>query len=403
MVMYLKKIVIFLIMCISIFFIGSNVKAQSLGDLKGELNTLEEKLEKNKQEKKLTEEQIKQTENKAVEIKASIEQIYSDIDTLNNEIEQLNKDIEKRDEEIKEVIKFVQVSNGESAYMEYLFGAKDFTDFIYRLVVSEKMTNYNEQLIDEYNQLITDNKQKKVELADNEKQLKKKQEELKVELDKLGDKLSAISDTSISIEDDIKAQRETIKMYQDMGCGENEDVTSCSQRILSDIGSSEDVVITSGGLYRPLTSGVVTSEWGSRWGGFHEGIDLSNSTHHIPAYSIGVGVVASTIYQSSCGGNMVVAHYNINGGMYTVVYAHLYSINVSTGQVLTPNTQVGVMGGGSDTTWYDQCTFGDHLHMSISTGLYGIDYSSWSTLVSRSINPRYMVSFPANGVFWYGR
>ena len=402
MVMYLKKIVIFLIACSSAFLINNQVEAQSLGDLKSELNSLEQKLEKNKQEKKLTEEQIKETEEKAVEIKASIEQIYSDIDNLNNEIEQLNKDIEKSDEEIKEVIKFVQVSNGESAYLEYLFGAKDFTDFIYRLVVSEKMTDYNEQLIDEYNQMIKDNNNKKVELADNEKQLQKKQEELKVELDKLGDKLSAISDTSISIEDDIKAQKETIKTYQDMGCGENEDVTACSQRILSDISSSESITITSG-LYRPLGSGVVTSEWGSRWGGFHEGIDLSNSTHHIPVYSIGVGVVASTIYQSSCGGNMVIAHYNIDGGMYTVVYAHLYSINVSTGQVLTPNTQVGVMGGGSDTTWYDQCTFGDHLHMSISTGLYGIDYSSWSTLVSRSINPRYMVSFPANGVFWYNR
>ena len=158
--MFLKKIVLILITVTSLFIMNT-VQAQTLGDLKSELNDMEKNLNENEQKKELTEEQIEETENKVVEIKANIEQIYSDIDTLNNEIEQLNKDIESRDKEIKEVINFVQVSNGESAYLEYLFGAKDFTDFIYRLVVSEQMTNYNEQLIDDYNQMIVDNNNKK--------------------------------------------------------------------------------------------------------------------------------------------------------------------------------------------------------------------------------------------------
>ena len=382
--MFLKKIVLILITVTSLFIMNT-VQAQTLGDLKSELNDMEKNLNENEQKKELTEEQIEETENKVVEIKANIEQIYSDIDTLNNEIEQLNKDIESRDKEIKEVINFVQVSNGESAYLEYLFGAKDFTDFIYRLVVSEQMTNYNEQLIDDYNQMIVDNNNKKEQLANNEKQLQEKQEELNVELDKLGEELDKISDTSISIQEEIDAQKEIIQMYEDKGCSENQDLSSCGTSILP----------ANTAFYRPLISGVVTSEWGSRWGSFHEGIDLSNSVRHIPVYSIGTGVVASTISQSSCGGNMVIAHYTVNGATYTVVYAHLYSISVSPGQVLTRDTQVGLMGGGSDTMWYDGCTTGDHLHLSISSGLYGIDYTSWSTLVSYSINPRYMINFPS--------
>ncbi len=393
----MKKIILFILIVIFSF---TSVKAQSINDLKNELNKLEKDYQKNENEKQLTKEEIKQTEDKVIKIKSNIEQIYSDIDTLNEEIDKLNDDIKSRDKEMKEIISFVQVSNGESAYLEYLFGARDFTDFVYRMVISEQMTSYNKKLINDYNQMIVENNNKTKKLNESENELKSKQDELSVELNKLGNKLSNISDTSISIQDDIKAQKETIKMYEDMGCSSNEDISICSRKIIKGI---SDVDIIANGLYRPFPVGVVTSEWGTRWGKLHEGIDLSNSTTHIPVYSIGTGVVASIIERCSCGGNMVIAHYNINNEMYTVVYAHLYSIDVSVGQILSPNTQVGIMGGGDDTTWYDGCTFGDHLHLGISTGLYGIDYSSWSELSSRSFNPRSMINFPNINVFWYTR
>lgn len=384
--MLLKKVFLIVGLIIVMFF-ANDVKAQTVGELKSELNNLEKDLNQNEQEKKLTEEQIKTIKTKVNDIKANIEQISKDMNTLNEEIEQLNKDIKSRDEEIKEVISFVQVSSGESAYIEYMFGAKDFTDFIYRLVVSEQMAKYNEKLIDDYNQMIIDNNNKKVELTNKEKELKESQEELKVELDKLGNKLSEISDTSISLKDEIKVQRDIIKTYQDMGCSDNQDINSCGKSVLP---ANTD-------FYRPLASGVITSEYGNRGSGFHEGIDLSNSTRHIPVYSIGRGVVAALIHQSKCGGNMAIVHYNVSGSTYTVVYAHLYSFSVSSGQLVTKDTQIGIMGGGSDTMHYDACTTGDHLHMSISTGLYGrgMDYESWSTLVSRSMNPRYVINFPS--------
>ena len=382
-----------------------NIQAKSLGDLKNELNNMEKDLEKNEQEKELTEKQIADTEDKVVQIKNDINKTYEDINNLTEEIKTLDKDIKSKDKEIKEILSFIQVSNGESAYMEYLLGAKDFTEFIYRLVVSEQMTNYNDNLIDDYHKMINDNKEKKVELGKKEKELKSKQSDLEQELSKLGDKLSEISDTSISMEDEIEAQKEIISMYENMGCSDNQDIASCGRRVLSNL-YSEYGIVSSGAFHRPLDSGYVTSEWGNRalFDGFHEGIDQSNTTSHIPVYSVGTGIVASIMPQSSCGGNMVVAHYNVGGQDYTVVYAHLYTINVSSGQILTPNTQIGTMGGGSDTTWYDGCTLGDHLHISISTGLYGIDYWSWDTLVSRSMDPRYMIDYPAGQYnWWYGR
>ena len=48
-------------------------------------------------------------------------------------------------------MKFVQISNGETNYLEYIFGATDFTDFIYRVSVAEQLGEYNDRLIKEYN------------------------------------------------------------------------------------------------------------------------------------------------------------------------------------------------------------------------------------------------------------
>ena len=53
--------------------------------------------------------------------------------------------------------------DGESAYLEYTFGARDFTDFIYRTAVAEQLTKYNETLIDEFNKSIEESKQKQEE------------------------------------------------------------------------------------------------------------------------------------------------------------------------------------------------------------------------------------------------
>ena len=52
--------------------------------------------------------------------------------------------------------------------------------------------------------------------------------------------------------------------------------------------------------------------------------------------------------------------------------------------------------GGSSTRSYDRCTFGAHLHLTIATGLYGVDYNDWTYQLNRvhSIDPRTVINFP---------
>lgn len=397
---FLRKIThVFLIttLLIPTLMVPKEAQAKTLRDLKNELKAIEDKYNANAAQQQLTKEQMAQVQKNIENIKAEMNQINIDVEKLTNEIAELEVNIKKKDKEIKELISFVQISNGESAYLEYVFGAKSFTDFIYRMSISEQLANYNDELIDSFNKMIKDNENKKVELKNKKETLTVKQNELNTELAKLGEQLSSLADTSISIKDQIKAQKEIIQTYVDLDCGLDEDISTCGRGLLP----------SNTAFYRPLKQGHVTSEWGNRplFSGFHEGIDMTvRPNTNVPVYSTGNGVVASVIHRSNCGGNMVLIHHTVGGKAYTSMYAHLRSIHVSRGQYVTTQTQIGIMGGHDDTQSYDQCTFGAHLHFTISTGLYGVDYGAWSTLISRSINPRSMVNFPS-GTYneWYDR
>ena len=394
----MKKITAFFIITSIILNIVliPKIEAQTLGDLKSDLESKENKLEENNTKKALTEQEISEVNSSIKSIENQIDQTYTDIENLQKESEILKEEIEQKKEQIKQLISYVQHSNGESSYLEYIFGATSFTDFIYRIAVSEQMSAYNDKLIDEFNQIIEENIKKEKEIEQKRITLASQQEELQEKKEQLGQELEAISSTSISIEDEIASAKEIIAMYEKKGCKDNENIATCGKSILPP-GTT---------FYRPLVAGYITSEWGPRdyiGRSFHEGLD-HGTPEGTPAYAIGNGVVANLMIRNSCGGNMVIVHHNINGTTYTSVYAHLLSINVSKGQTVTKDTVVGYS-GGLTTQSYDRCTTGAHLHLTVAKGLFGVDYTSWNYLnYTASINPRSVINYPA-GTYnrWYDR
>ena len=67
------------------------------------------------------------------EITEEKEQVSKEVDNLNKEIEKLGEEIIKMREEIKNIVHYYQLSSSNSLYLEYVFNASNFTDFIYRL------------------------------------------------------------------------------------------------------------------------------------------------------------------------------------------------------------------------------------------------------------------------------
>jgi murein DD-endopeptidase MepM/ murein hydrolase activator NlpD len=391
-----------LVMVVPYFIIPMEVDAKTVGDLKRELTALEEEMRNNKEEQKLTEQQINNTYKTIDNITVNINQIQIDVKNLNEEIEQLNLDIENKDKEIKNLLNFVQTANGESAYLEYTFGAKSFTDFIYRMAISEQLAKYNKNLIQTYNDMIEDNNTKKENLRKKDIELNNKQKELQKQLSNLGTKLNDILDITVSLEDDIKMQREAIKLYQDeLGCKDHEDIKTCGR----------DKLPPETAFYRPLLSGRVSSNFGNRcfylngkWTcDFHSGVDMVNGAGEIPVYAAGKGMVIAINYKTNCGGTMIFIHHNVKGKNYTTVYMHMRSVSVNKGDIVDRNTQIGIMGGDPSREYWDKCTTGQHLHFTIANGLYYKDYHYWNDLMAHIFDPRAIVNLPSGNGYWSDR
>ena len=390
----MKKVLnIFLsILVIIPYFISPyEAKAQTFGELKKELEKFEQDYITNKNKQQLTKDQIAATNTNIMNTSVEIENIGKQIVELKKEIEELNKEIARKDKQIKQLLSFTQISNGNSAYMEYIFGAQDFTDFIYRLAVAEQLADYNNKLIDEYNAKIEENKRKTEELNKKQQELEVKQQELEKLLISLNQQKSEIEDEAHTIEEEIKMRKEAVALYEEMGCKDDENIKYCGKNALP---SSTE-------LWRPTVAGRITSPYGSRIDPisgarkFHYAVDLGWSFSYggDPIYAAGAGVVV-WVGRQSCGNNIVYIHHRLtNGETYTTGYWHMRAKYVKVGDVVSKDTQIGIMGG---TRNEDTCSTGPHLHFMVAKGLYLIDYSN---IKSHTVDPTSVINFPVGKKF----
>lgn len=118
------------------------------------------------------------------------------------------------------------------------------------------------------------------------------------------------------------------------------------------------------GLTWPV-NGTVTSNFGPRWGRQHNGIDIAANTGTTVA-SAGSGTVIAAGFSGGFGQRVLIQH---SGGLVTL-YAHLSSINVSTGQSVSSGTSIGAVGCTGSCT-------GPHLHFETRVGGTAYDPRSY--------------------------
>ena len=395
----LKIILLIILLLIpSIFnFYPDKIEAKTIAELREELRKIEEKEEQNNSNIAKTEAEIESAKNQVSANYAQIDQINKDIIAADEEIKNLEEEIKKKDETTKKLMLSLQTTNGNSFYIEYLFGADSITDFIYRYSITEQITTYNEKLVVEMNKMIDETKEKKIYLKNKQEELNEKQQELTTQITELTNSNVKLYELGTSIEDEIKNAKQVIHMYVNAGCGEYEDIKVCANKLLP----------SDTKFWRPFDSGYVTSEYGYRnaiyvgnklisSSGIHEGIDLSNGLgKNNPIYSVANGKVAA-IWYDIWGGNQITIHHNINGKSYSSSYAHMSKITVNKGDIVTKDTIIGYMGATGSATGY-------HLHLAISTGLRFTEYSGYSAYVARTVNPRNLINFPSGYRSWSDR
>ena len=402
----MKKIILVILLICS-FNMSVHAKDKTLGEYKKELEKQEQQLKDNNIKHELTESELKETNSKISSVEFEIKAVNESIDKLALEIIELNEKIDLKDEEIKSVLNFVQIAQGESSYLEYIMGSKSFTDFIYRITVSEQMINYNDKLMDEYDDLVEKTKKREKEMETKQKELGDKKSELNLLKMRLNKEIDELDEGELDLESQIKASKKAISTF--VGCYDSETASQCYIRKNPPKPTPPSSgIVTSGSIIRPISYGMVTSEYGWRYhptmhySTLHTGIDVS-AGGTVPIYAAASGKVGAVIHRASCGGNQVYIYHNIGGKTYTTGYMHLRTINVSVGQTVSVNSVIGTMGGNPATEYWDSCSTGQHLHFMIAHGLYFSDYSSYATFKSKTFNPRNMVNFPSRWVYFNGR
>ncbi|WP_010677909.1 coiled-coil domain-containing protein [Bacillus timonensis] len=114
---------------------------------------------------------ISQTEE---EIKKSEEQVT----TLQGEIDKLNKEIEARNEILKERARIMQESGGTISYIDVIFGAQSFSDFINRVSAVSTIMEADQKVIDEQANAIKQVEKKQDTIQETLTALQSKKDEL---------------------------------------------------------------------------------------------------------------------------------------------------------------------------------------------------------------------------------
>lgn len=385
----MKKISsVILLILLAVFIIPVNTNAKTLKQLEDEVNKFTADLESKNNQIAANDAEVAEIKKKIADYENQISSIKSETEVLEQEIEESNNEIAEKSEQSKSLFQYLQVSEGENAYVEYIFGATDVTDMVYRIAIVEQLTEYNEQVMDDLTKLIEDNNKRKEELATKNSELEKLTDELETEQSKINAETAAIKDAMPSVEKQKEEAEKQLAYYKKLGCGENEDITSCEMRV------NGNSVPSASGFYRPMVSGYVTQNWMNAG---HLGIDLSNTNKTIEIYPVASGVVFAKYYDTY-GALVLKIRHNVNGRYIYSTYAHLSAWYVNVGDVVTPDTVIGRMGN----TGY---SFGAHLHLELTTcDWHAGGGCTWATYQKSTINPRQYIGFPSGlRVWWNGR
>jgi len=322
-------------------------------------------------------------------LNTEIENSTQKIEKLEVQVEELEKAIGKNKDIVKERMRTLYKNQGQS-YMQALFEADGFTDFLKRLENITTILKFDKDVLEEFEQnqselgkLTAEAKGEKAKLEDDKLVLEVKTIELNAKTE-AKNALVAKVESDIAAEESRIAQRE--EEFQELVSAINEmeskqmeinqmesnqvesnqvesdqrpsrgegEVPSSSQ------GNGEIFSIT-GNMAYPITSTFVprenpiTGKWES-----HGALDIG-APHGSGVFALKAGTVAYAGWMSGYG-NVVV----INHGDMSTLYGHNSELNVSPGDQVSGGQRIASVGSTGNST-------GPHIHFEVIVGGVKID------------------------------
>ncbi len=348
-------------------FISSIMLQPAMAVSKTELN---EAKDKTAEAKKDLEEAERKKEAIVAEYNAIDKQISDaeyEISVLEAEIEQTKSEIKVLEEAIvlaqKEYDDYLEVfktraramyENTDFDYLEILFSAENFSDFLAKIDIVTSIINYDQDILEtiqEKKQQIIDSK------ASLEENLKQQEENVKI-LEENKKNLSVTLETKAAFMAEIMADVEMYKAVYEAADRAEQALISQASDALSSKGNP--IKYTGGKFAWPVPSTKsISSYYGYRihpiykTRKFHSGIDI-NASYGVDIVAAADGTVTMSTYNGGYGKCIIVNH----GSGISTLYGHNSSLLVSKGDKVKKGQLIAKAGSTGLST-------GPHLHYEV--------------------------------------
>lgn len=386
---------------------------ERITEIDGDLEVTETNLEEKQNEIDITNTEISTLEGSISDTEGQIDETEEELETLADEIEDLIDRIEERDALIKNRLRSIQHNGGNINYLQVLFGAQSFGDFINRATAVTRIFDSDRTIMNDQQQDQADLEDKRVTVEEKKDQLvadKTKLDDQKAELENqrstlvaqqqelstLQDQLNQQRNTEVAVADELEEEHADLEEYtitladqQEIKRTETEALEKAiklaeeEEARLAQLtqeeekqDSPEQAVDSGATLFWPASTRRVTSEFNptrvhpiSGEVRPHNGIDIAAPGNQ-EIYAAESGVVQDTYTEngpgmSGYGDAIMITHY-IGGQQITTFYAHLRSgsISVSPGDVVSRGQRIAMMGNTGGST-------GQHLHFEVHIDGWG--------------------------------
>ncbi|WP_214747837.1 murein hydrolase activator EnvC [Exiguobacterium sp. s189] len=375
------------------------------------IQSREQAISKEQQEINKLDAELQDVINDVAQKKAEIRATEEKIQKLQEQIKKYEAKMKAQEELMKDRMATMQKNGGSSVnWAEFIFGSKNFSDLITRMITAGTIQENDQQIFEEYEatkeklaKAQAELKAERDSLVKQKEELEKRQKELDQKMKERAAKIKKLEAEKVKfesklmslkeMEDTLKAQEKAIQAEIEAQRRAEEEARRAAAAAAakkqqsansSNSGSSASTSTpvasapASGGMFQRPASGRLSQGWGKASGAngysFHNGLDIAGPVG-TPIYAAQTGTVLRAGWGGAYGNHVMIAHV-INGQVWTTVYAHMSSVSVKAGQRVSQGQNLGGMGSTGNST-------GSHLHFEIHRG--GYSYSSSSA--GSTVNP----------------
>ncbi len=371
--------------------------AENSSNLQEKLEAEEEKQEELEYKKEKLEKAIDRIQKVTGDVVKYVESLDFQLNTLSNSISSTEEEIVRLEEEAEAVGKELAVAleskqshyeqmreriqymyeNSSNNYLEFILESKSLADLFSREEYVEKITNYDNILLTEYQTILNE-----VTVA---------QQNVEDKLDEMENNRENLNYEKQTLRRLVKEKNRQVKIYKGLLEDSQADLTDYTEQIAKQeekvealmqeqrdkIAAGEDTIVPTTGEYAwPLTiSGRISSNFGYRSSPtagastYHKGVDIAASMG-TPIIATKDGEVVTSTYSTSAGNYIAIYH---GGGIYSY-YMHCETLSASVGDKVKQGQVIATVGSTGIST-------GPHLHFAIYKG-------------GAYVNPMYYVSQP---------